>query len=61
MNISINIKSKGFHIIPKRWIVEKSFDWLNWSCRLSKDYEIKTNSEEITVKISHIRTLLKRL
>jgi transposase len=32
---------KGFKVLPKRWIVERTFAWLNWSRRLSKDYEIR--------------------
>ena len=39
VDISIKIKSEGFHV--KRWIVERTFAWLNWSRRLSKDYEIR--------------------
>jgi transposase len=61
VDISIKIKSEGFHVIPKRWIVERTFAWLNWSRRLCKDFEITTDSEETMVKISHIHTLLKRL
>lgn len=61
VDISTKIKSEGFHIIQKRWIVERTFAWLNFSRRLSKDYEITTDSEETIVKISHIHTLLKRL
>ena len=45
----------------KRWIVERTFSWLNHSRRLSKDYEILTASAEAMIKISHIHTLLKRL
>ena len=30
---------KGFHVLPKRWIVERTFAWLNRYRRLSKDYE----------------------
>jgi transposase len=33
---------KGFQILPKRWIVERTFAWLNWSRRLSKDYDSDT-------------------
>jgi transposase len=29
-----------FKVLPKRWIVERTFSWLNWSRRLSKDYEL---------------------
>ena len=61
VDISQKIKAEGFHIIPKRWIVERTFAWLNHSRRLSKDYEIKTASEEAMIIISHIHTLIKRL
>lgn len=50
-----------WQILPKRWIVERTFSWLNHSRRLSKDYEITTRSAEAMVIISHIHTLLKRL
>ncbi len=30
---------KGFAVLPKRWVVERSFGWMNWYRRLSKDYE----------------------
>ena len=32
-------EQKGFQILPKRWVVERTFAWLNGSRRLSKDYE----------------------
>ena len=50
-----------FEILPNRWIVERTFGWLNNSRRLSKDYEITIDSAEAFVMISHSRTLLKRL
>ena len=61
VDISKQIKPKTWQILPKRWRVERSFAWLNSSRRLSKDYEIRTHSEEAMVKISHTHTLLKRL
>ena len=48
-------------VSPKRWRVERTIGWLTHSRRLSKDYEIKTWSEECMVMISHLHTLLKRL
>lgn len=60
-DISQKIVPDGFKVIPKRWIVERTFGWLNNSRRLSKDYEILTASEETIIKISNLYTLLKRL
>ena len=35
-----------FQVLPKRWIVERSLAWLNWSRRLSKDYELLHTTAE---------------
>ena len=60
VDISERITPK-FTILPKRWVVERTFAWMGHSRRLSKDYEIATCSAEDMVKISHIHTLLKSL
>jgi putative transposase len=60
VDISERIKPV-FEVIPKRWVVERTFGWLNPSRRLSKDYEITTSSEESFIMISHMHTLLKRV
>lgn len=54
-------RSKSWEILPKRWIVERTFGWLNNSRRLSKDYEKRAASAEAMIRISHIHTLIKRL
>lgn len=59
VDISKRIKPV-FEVIPKRWVVERTFAWMNNSRRLSKDYEITTGSEEAFVFISHLHTLLRR-
>jgi len=59
VDISKRIKP-DFQILPKRWLVERTFSWANHSRRLSKDYEIKTVYEENMFMISHLHTLLKR-
>ncbi|MBO5104776.1 MAG: IS5/IS1182 family transposase, partial [Ruminococcus sp.] len=41
--------------------VERTFAWLNFSRRLSKDYEVSSRSSECMVMISHAFSLLKRL
>ena len=61
VDISEKIVPKGWKVIPKRWIVERTFAWLNNSRRLAKDFEITVSSEEAMIKISQIHTLLKRL
>lgn len=61
VEISARNEQKKWEILPKRWIVERTFAWMNNSRRLSKDYEIRTDSAEAMVRISHIHTLLKRL
>jgi putative transposase len=39
-------QQQSFQVSPKRWIVEHTFAWLNWSRRLSKDYELNRSSAE---------------
>lgn len=60
VDISERIAPK-FEILPKRWVVERTFAWMGHSRRLAKDYEIRIDSAENMVMISHIHTLLKRL
>ena len=52
---------RGFVPQPKRWIVERTFGWLNRSRRLSKDYERTTASSEAFVKVAMIHLMLRRL
>jgi putative transposase len=54
-------ESKGFVLLPKRWIVERSFAWLGRHRRHSKDYERRTDSSESMLRISAIHQMLKRL
>ena len=61
VDISPKIKTLGFQVIPKRWVVERTFAWLYNSRRLAKDFEKTFSSQEAMIKISHIRTLLNRL
>ena len=61
VDISKKINPQNFYVLPKRWVVERTFSWMNNSRRLSKDYEISTSSSENMIKVSHSRILLKRL
>lgn len=52
---------KIFQVLPKRWIVERTFSWLNRNRRLSKDYERKAASSEAWIYFSMSLLMLKRL
>ncbi len=51
----------GFQVQPKRWIVERTFGWLNRSRRLSKDYERLPETEEAWIYAALTRLMLRRL
>ena len=51
----------GFVVLPKRWVVERTFAWLGRYRRLSKDYEHCPKSSEAMVYLASIHILLKRL
>jgi putative transposase len=53
-------ESHQFLVLPKRWIVERSLAWLNWSRRLSKDYELLHTTAETIVWIASAHLLLRR-
>jgi transposase len=52
---------KGFVILPKRWIVERTLAWLSRQRRLSKDYEELIETSQAVVGIAAIRLMLERL
>jgi putative transposase len=54
-------RRKGFHVLPKRWIVERTFGWLFKSRRLCRDYEVRLDHSEAMVRICMIRIMVKRL
>ena len=61
VEIAEKITDKKWEIVPKRWIVERTFAWFNNSRILSKDYTKTIISSEATVTIAAIRAMLKRL
>lgn len=50
-----------FKVLPKRWIVERTFAWLNHFRRLAKDHEILPASSETFITITMIHLALRRL
>ncbi len=53
--------AKGFEVIPKRWVVERTFAWLGRSRRLAKDWEKSIESSTAWTLIAHIRILIRRI
>ena len=51
----------GFQVLPRRWVVERTFAWLGRYRRLSKDYERCSLSSEGVIYIASIHTMLKRI
>jgi transposase len=52
---------RGFSVLPKRWIVERTFGWLSRNRRMSKDYERKVQTSETLIEVAMIRLLIARL
>jgi putative transposase len=54
-------QQQGFEVLPKRWIVERTFGWFNRYRRLSKDYERRMDVSEGMVYLASIRRMLRWL
>jgi transposase len=52
---------KGFVVLPKRWIVERTFAWLGRCRRLAKDWENLTRSALAFLRLASIRLMLRKL
>jgi transposase len=54
-------QAKGFEILPKRWVVERTFAWLGRCRRLAKDFENLTRIALAFVQLASIRLMLRKL
>ena len=52
---------KGFQLLPRRWVVERSFAWLGRSRRLAKDFEAAIESATAWLLLANLRLLSRRL
>lgn len=52
---------KGFVVLPKRWIVERTFGWFYKYRRLSKDYEYLTATSEAMIYVAMIHIMVRRI
>ena len=53
--------SKGFVLLPRRWVVERTFGWLSHYRVLSKDYEVLPRNSEAVVYVAMIHLMVRRL
>jgi transposase len=53
--------AKGFELLPRRWVVERTFAWLGRCRRLAKDFEATIESAVAWIFIAHIRRLTRRI
>lgn len=54
-------RAKGFELLPRRWVVERTLAWLGRCRRLAKDWEKSTASAEAWINVAHIRLTTRRL
>lgn len=54
-------ETRQFVLLPRRWVVERTFGWLNHSRRLSKSYERLSRTDEVWVYIAMTRIMLNRM
>jgi putative transposase len=52
---------KGFQVLPRRWVVERTFSWIEHNRRMSKDYERLTETSEAFIYVAMSRLMVKRL
>ncbi len=53
--------AKGFKVIPRRWVVERTFGWLMHHRRLARDYETHPHRSEAIIHVAMIDLISRRL
>jgi len=52
---------RGFKVIPRRWVIERTFAWLSHYRRLAKDYEYLVTTSDAMIYAAMVRLMLRRL
>ncbi len=52
--------AKGFELVPRRWVVERTFAWLNRCRRLAKDFENLHRSALAYIRLASIRLMVRK-
>jgi transposase len=52
---------RGFQILPRRWVVERTFSWIDQNRRMSKDYERLPETSEAFIYVAMSRLMVRRL
>jgi transposase len=55
------LPSPGFHVVPRRWVVERTFGWIDQNRRMSKDYERLCTTSETWIYLAMTRLMVRRL
>jgi putative transposase len=59
--IKRNTDVKGFEVLPRRWIVERTFGWLMQRRRLVRDYEVTIRNSKAMIHIAMIHLMTRRI
>ncbi len=52
---------RGFQVLPRRWVVERTFAWISHNRRMSKDYERLAATSEAFIYVAMTRLMVRRL
>lgn len=52
---------RGFIVLPRRWVIERTFAWILRNRRMSKDYEFLAETTEVLIYVAMIRLMVRRL
>ena len=55
------VPPEGFVVLPRRWVVERTFSWIDQNRRLSKDYERLTATSEAFIYVAMTKLMVRRL